>query len=98
MFFGGGGDFGFGFGDYGQGVVVGFFAFAGFVPHLVALVELLLSAVGVDFFGPKGVVGEDGDAVGENFNKTPVDVVDLFGRRVAAGAAVDAHVASTQFG
>ena len=54
-----------------------------------------MGAVDVDLFGLEGVAGEDGDAVREHFDESPVHVVDLF---AAGAAAVDAHVARAQFG
>ena len=64
-------NFGFGFGDDAESLVVGFFAFAGFIPHLLAAIELLLGALDVDLLGLERVGGEDGDATGQNFNESP---------------------------
>ena len=70
-----GGDFGFGFGDHAECLIVGFFAFAGFAPHLLAAFALLLGAGHVDLLGLESVGGEDRDAIGQDFNESPTDVV-----------------------
>ncbi len=72
---GGGGHLGFGFGDDAEGLVVGSFAFAGLIPEVKAAVELLLGALHVDLLGLESVGGQDGDAIGQNLDESPTDVV-----------------------
>ena len=75
MDFRGGGHLGFGFGDDAQSLGIGVFAFAGLVPHLLAAFALLLGARHIDLLGLERVRGEDGDAIGQNFDESPTDVV-----------------------
>ena len=70
-----GGDLGFGFGDHAQSFIVGFFAFAGLAPHLLAVFALLLGTRHIDLLRLERVGGKNGDAIGQNLDESPTDVV-----------------------
>jgi len=63
VLFGGGGQLGFSLSNHFKSVVVGRFAIAGFVPELVAAIELLLGTVDVDLRGLESIVCKNGHAL-----------------------------------
>lgn len=88
-------EFGFGFADDFVGVLIFFGVFPGFAPELVAAIELVLGGRCVDFFGLLGEFGEDGDALGQDFDESASDD-EAISSFVAAG--VQANLARAEFG
>src|ERR1035438_6511391 len=66
----------------GVGVLAGIFA--GFVPELLAALELLLSCAGIDLLGLLCAFREDGHSIGQHFYKSASDAISL----IACFAAV----------
>jgi hypothetical protein len=85
---------GFGFADHDFGVGVFFGVVASLVPKLMTVVEALLGGGGVDLLGLKGTVGEDGHALGQDFDESATDAVDA----LADLAAMEAYFAGPEDG
>jgi len=89
----------FRFCDHPEGVVVGFFAVASFVPHPLCANQLLLGAIDFDLFRLERVGGQDSDAVGKHLDESPTHVVAgnaVCGAPCNVCSAVDRNVAGAQ--